>query len=80
MSSNAAAASVAVAGRQAEHFGAFFFLYAQKNNLTVPNISTVMPASVLVSPLEMESVLLAEDEGEPEANDDATTIEAPILS
>ncbi|PXF48394.1 hypothetical protein BWQ96_01854 [Gracilariopsis chorda] len=79
MSANEAAASIAVVAQQAEQFGAFLSLYPQKNNLTVPNISTVMPASVLVSPLEKESALLADDEVEPDANDDAKTNNATIL-
>ncbi|PXF42847.1 hypothetical protein BWQ96_07441 [Gracilariopsis chorda] len=80
MSTNAAASSVAVAAQQAEQFGAFLSLYAQKNNLTVPNISIVMPASVSVSPLEMNSALLAGNEVEPDTIDDATTNNATILS
>lgn len=43
---NASSCSVKIADRQCGQFGAFLSMYAMKNNLIVPTLSTEMPSSL----------------------------------
>lgn len=59
MSANAASASVEIAAKQCEQFGAFLSLYAAKHCLTLPAPSLPMPVADLPAQLEMDPALLA---------------------
>lgn len=61
MSENAAVASAAVTARYTEHFGVFLALYAQKNNLSMPHMTTSMLPALSVEPLDMDDSLLVEE-------------------
>lgn len=52
MSANAEAASAAVAARQAEQLGVSLALYNQKKNVVMPQVTTSMPPTLYIEPLD----------------------------
>ncbi|PXF42975.1 hypothetical protein BWQ96_07279 [Gracilariopsis chorda] len=61
MTAKEVVASDAVSTKQAEQFDVLLALYVQKNNLSMPNLSTAMPPLKTVLPLEMNPDLLSDE-------------------